>query len=87
VNIFKYKGTNFTLVGSQYEFLPIKNIYKILSHAKPSVIVLQARPDQILKSIDLNPLNKENKFSNRKYFAQLKHNGNFFVIYPFVNKS
>ena len=80
VNIFDYKNTRFTLVGTQYEFIPPKNLYKILLYTKPSIIVLQARPDQILKKFNINPTNQEKKFSNRKYFSQLLRKGNIFVV-------
>ncbi len=31
VNVFDYKNTHFTLIGTQYHNLPLKNIYKLLS--------------------------------------------------------
>lgn len=52
-----------------------------MSYTKPSTVVLQIRPDQVLKSIDVNPKNeKTNKFSNRQYFGQLFHPGNSLVL-------
>ncbi len=81
INVFEYKDTKFTLVGALYNQLPIKNLYKIISFAKPDIILLQLRPDQILKSVDLNPLNPATKkFSNRNYFAQILHSGTHFFL-------
>jgi len=71
VNIFNYKETKFTLVGSQYEFLPIKNIYQILSYSKPDVVLLQVKPDQILENFKiLLKKEKNQKFSSTKFFSQ-----------------
>jgi hypothetical protein len=76
VNVFEYKNTKFTLVGTEYQQLPIKNLYKLLSYTKPSIMLLQLRPDQILKSIDIAPKNEKTaKFSNRGYFSQIVHPG------------
>jgi len=75
--VFEYKNTKFTLIGTDYQHIPTKNLYKLLSFSKPSIILLQLRPDQVLKSIDLEPKNeKTGKFSNRLYFSQLMHPGN-----------
>lgn len=71
VNIFNYKETKMTLVGAQYEFLPIKNIYQILSFSKPDIVLLQVKPDQIINNFKiLLKKEKTHKFSSVKYFSQ-----------------
>ena len=71
VNIFNYKETKFTLVGAQYEFLPIKNVYQILNYSKPDVVLLQIKPDQLLDNFKiLLKKEKNQKFSSSKYFSQ-----------------
>ena len=71
VNIFNYKDTKFTLVGAQYEFIPIKNIFKILNYSKPDLVLLQVKPDQVMKKFKiLLKKEKNNKFSSLKYFSQ-----------------
>ncbi|CAD8080373.1 unnamed protein product [Paramecium sonneborni] len=52
VHIFKYQDIIFTLAGSQWEHVPIKNLYKLLLFSRPSLIMLQMKPDQILKGFD-----------------------------------
>ncbi|KRX06902.1 hypothetical protein PPERSA_11547 [Pseudocohnilembus persalinus] len=81
VNILNYKNSKITMVGTQYQFLPIKNIYKILRHSKPDVICLQVRPDQILNNFVVNIKNPETGyFSSSRYFKQIQKDG--FEIMP-----
>lgn len=71
VNIFEYNSSKITLVGAQYEFLPIKNIFHLLNYSKPDVVLLQVKPDQILKNFKLLlKSEKTQQFSNSKYFSQ-----------------
>ena len=71
VNIFNYKETKFTMVGAQYEFLPIKNIFQILNYSKPDLVLLQIKPDQIMNNFKILLKKEENqKFSSAKYFSQ-----------------
>lgn len=72
VNIFNYNDTKITLVGAQYEFLPIKNLYQILNYSKPDILLLQIKPDQILKKLKIFVTKEGSKkiFSNTRYFSQ-----------------
>ncbi|CAD8061843.1 unnamed protein product [Paramecium primaurelia] len=68
VHIFNYQDVNFTLAGSQWEHIPIKNLYKLLLFSRPSLIMLQMKPDQILKGFDY-------KFkSSKDYINQIIRN-------------
>lgn len=77
VHVFKYKDVQFTLVGTQYSHLPLKNIYKLLVNAQPDLMVLQMRPDYVLgnfKSFVARP-DTPDKFSSSLYFDQLRRQG------------
>ena len=77
---FIYKDTNFSITGCNYEHIPLENIYKSTLYTKPDVIFLSIRPDEILSDFYLNLRNPKNgKFSQRKYFDQLKMNSNNFL--------
>lgn len=74
IDSFNYNTSELTILGTQYETTPIKNIYKILSASKPDIVYLQIRPEIFLTNFRINP--KENgKFKKLTYFKQLVRSG------------
>ncbi|KAM3140761.1 hypothetical protein pb186bvf_007166 [Paramecium bursaria] len=62
VHIFKYQGVQFTLSGSNWETVPNKNIYKLLLNSMPDLIMLQIRPDHILRNFDIRYTGSSTKY-------------------------
>jgi hypothetical protein len=49
VKIINYKGAHITLVSSYYDPIPVMNLWKIMTQARPELILMQIRPDQLLQ--------------------------------------
>ena len=83
VNCFKFNESKFTLVGTQMNFVPLKNTYKLVSLTKPDAIVLPIRPDTLLSHFNCSIKHTDNSnpaFSSRKYFDQIARRG--FEVMP-----
>lgn len=74
INSFNYNSSELTILGTQYESTPIKNIYKILSATKPDIVYLQIRPEVFLTNFRINP-KEGGKFQKLTYLKQLVRSG------------
>ncbi|KAL4498407.1 hypothetical protein ABPG72_013213 [Tetrahymena utriculariae] len=84
VNVFDYKDTHMTLVGTNYHNLPLKNIYKLLTNTQPDLILLQIRPDQLLDNFKICTNSSETGyFSSTLYAQQVIRTG--FEVMPRAN--
>lgn len=71
IEIFTYKGVQYTVAGSNWEQVPNKNVYKLLVHSRPDVVLVQVRPDVVLRNFEYFPTRESPKFSSSRYFEQI----------------
>lgn len=69
-NVINYKDAKLSFVSTYFSGLNLSSLYSILAVTKPDLILMQLRPDSLLKNFVIKDPSEE-KFDEDKYFEQL----------------
>lgn len=74
-NVVDFGGASVSFVSTYFGSIPFASLWKMLTAARPDVIVMQLRPDLILSNFRVNMYAEDGSFREADYLRQLRRRG------------